>query len=30
MHHKQIFRSQLFSVFSEVAKVVILTGNSVI
>ena len=30
MHHKQIFHCQLFSVFNEVAGVVILTGNSVI
>jgi len=30
MHHKQIFRSQLFSAFNEVARVVVLTGNSVI
>jgi len=30
MHHKQIFRSQLFSVLNEVAGVVVLTGNSVI
>jgi len=30
MHHKQIFRSQLFSVFNEVAGVVLLTGYSVI
>jgi len=29
MHHKQIFRSQLFSVLNEVAGVVVLTGNSV-
>jgi len=30
MHHKQIFRSQLLSVFNEVVGVVVLTGNSVI